>query len=255
MKLAFLVGSVINVSEGTFNYMENSRSAQSSDERARQTAVTLNSIFCKYPNAKIYLIEGSLSLPKELLVSSGIFYYLEEYNVELVKLVDIDKDVCKELNTHENKSYCECLLYSTFLKHYEEDLENYDLVIKLTGRYSITSNFNIDSSMTKDDILFKHIHKFDNPDNIEWAYSDLLIPGQKLTDACYTFSMTYAFGGNRIDDFKHFLEFTMENTKNNGREIEMLIQYWSWKNRIKHKEMNWYVCGYAGSNNKRFIHA
>jgi len=248
MKPVFLLGSVINVSEGTFNYMDHSRSSQSAMERAKQTLLSLNSIFCRVPNAKIYIIEGSLNLPETLLISSGISHYLDVYDVELVKLVDVDEDACVELNTHRNKSYCESLLYSTFLRHYKEDLKNYDMIIKMSGRYSLTVTCDIGQMPDKNKVYFKRELYFPNPNNEQWAYPDLLIPGQELTDAKWTTSILFAFGVNRLNDLQDFFNFIISNTKNRDTCVEQLIQYWSWMNKINHEEIGWMLCGWNGGD-------
>ena len=114
MSLCFLVGSVIKVSDKKFSYMKN-RSSQSTEERARQTVAALNSIFLKYPSAKVYLIEGSLGLDMQTLKHTGILEFCKTYNVEIVLLSSVDYNTCLELNKHENKSYCEASVSYTHL--------------------------------------------------------------------------------------------------------------------------------------------
>jgi hypothetical protein len=256
MRLCFLVGSVIKVSDVKFSYMD-SRSNQSTEERARQTVTALNSIFLKHPNAKVYLIEGSLGLDMETLKRTGILEFCKYHNVEIVLLSSIDYATCVELNKHANKSYCEAILYKCFLDKFKSKLKEYDYVIKLSGRYSLTKNCKRATLKDTNAVYLKKIQNFKNEKKEPWAHLDILIPNQPLHDLMWTASFLLIFGKKRLDDFDSLLNTIIKLTIDNNackdswfneKSTEEILQYWSWKNNINHKTIDWQILAYKGKD-------
>lgn len=154
MKVAFIVGSFITPYQG------GSSSAYSVKERIAQTHETLKSIRERCPEAKIYFIEGS-----ETVISECGFDYDE--------LVRPTKDFeAKKLLYSMPKSPGECVMM--IYTGNTAPLEEYDLVFKISGRYSLTEDFSLDN-FSKD--------KFTFYDHVQWGYETTLysFPG-KLKD-------------------------------------------------------------------------
>tara|TARA_R110002050_G_scaffold219651_2_gene355518 strand:+ start:1186 stop:1968 length:783 start_codon:yes stop_codon:yes gene_type:complete len=248
-EIAFLVGSVMNPSIGTFTTHEGHRSHQSREERARQTVLSLNSIFCNHPNAKVFLIDSSLDLTdqqvQEWCHPGGIYNFLQNHNIEIIKLCDIDRDVCIKINTHINKSYCEALIYDKFLEHYESKLADYDHIIKISGRYSLTHNCK-DILINKNQVSFKSFIEFPNPNKFAWVNPVIKMDHQELWEMKWTPSFLFIFGGEMISELKNFFKFTIEVTENSSINIEDAIQYWLWKNKINNIPLDWKALAYTG---------
>ena len=248
MKPVFIIGSVLISNSGKFDYTEN-RSYFSDRERHSHTTFAINSIYAIYPNSKVYVVDASLDTEAagELLFQYEHLWKAKD--LECIRLAEVDAQKTVILNTHENKSYCEALLYSTFLKHYKDELKNYDYIVKLSGRYNLTENCGTDL-INKSDVYFKKIWDAPNPDKEHWAYKDLMMPGQEPWEMNWTPSFCFAFGINRLEEFVDFWNFVLENTKENDRSCERLIQYWLWKNKLTPKELSWKILAFTGDNGR-----
>jgi hypothetical protein len=248
-KTVFLVGSVIDVGKGSFHRMEDTRSYQPNNERFAQTVTGLNSIYNKFPNAKVFLIDASTK-PSSYLTSPdtlGISKMVNKFGLEIIHLSQLDPIRVSILNTHPNKSYCEALLYDTFLDHYADRLKEYDFIIKLSGRYNLTPNCNITSLQDKSDFYLKEIMDIANPNNEKWAYEHLMVPGQTGEVINWRASFCLGCGIDRLDDFKNLWKYVILMTKTSGVSIEVILNFWSWKHEINHKELDWEILGFTGS--------
>ena len=125
MKVAFIVGSFITPYQG------GSGSAYSIKERINQTHETLKSIRERCPEAKIYFVEGS-----ETDISECGFDYDE--------LIRPTNDFeAKKLIYSLPKSPGECIMMIYTANNI--NLEEYDLVLKISGRYTLTDDFGLDN--------------------------------------------------------------------------------------------------------------
>ena len=154
MKIAFIVGSFITPYQG------GSASAYSVKERIDQTHATLKSIREKCPEAKIFFVEGS---------ESDISYCEFDYDELIRPTNDFE---AKKLIYSMPKSPGECVMMIYTANNVP--LEEYDLVFKISGRYTLTDDFSLDN-FSKD--------KFTFYDHLEWGYETTLyaFPG-KLKD-------------------------------------------------------------------------
>lgn len=258
-EIVFLVGSLIKPMEGKFRSVYNvkiqHRSYQTPRERAQQTIFGLNSIFCKYPNAKVILLEASLDITDEYIDDAchkgGIYNYLKEKNIEIVKMTDVNRDICVKINTHENKSYCEALLFDTFLNNFEDKIKSYDYIVKLSGRYSLTDNCNIDSLTTTDKIYFKEKRFWDHLDKHKvWTPDEIRLDGQAAWEMYWTPCFLFVFGNKRIDELKEFFKFILSVTDTTNISTEDLIHYWTLSPKEKHniEHLDWKALAYTGTD-------
>ena len=145
MKVAFIVGSFITPYQG------GSGSAYSIKERINQTHETLKSIRERCPEAKIYFVEGS-----ETDISECGFDYDE--------LIRPTNDFeAKKLIYSLPKSPGECIMMIYTANNI--NLEEYDLVLKISGRYTLTDDFGLDN-FSQD--------KFTFYDHVQWGYETTL---------------------------------------------------------------------------------
>ena len=135
MKIAFIISSAINLDD-TVNISfgnGNKRSAFSSEERFRQTQYSLNSINLIFPDSKKYIFDTSINSDQ---YRKKLSYFK---NLDFVSLNEIDKDKAMLCRTSKSKGFCESLSTMMFLDEKRNELENYDFIIKLSGRYFFSS--------------------------------------------------------------------------------------------------------------------
>jgi len=140
IKHLFLVSSAINTKFGDFT----------TQARLRQTIGTINSIKERIPNAKVIIIESSgYKLEDDVLTQlrensnvvidfSGDAAVQHVYNCKMTVNGNFDWDIVK--NTCEILSFYKSLEFIS--KESKTLLSNVDRIHKISGRYSLTNNFN-----------------------------------------------------------------------------------------------------------------
>lgn len=240
MNKAIVVASSIQAREGRFTY-SNTRSFFNSEERYRQTFASIISLVNCVPDAKIFLVDSSDNFSQQIVNFSIV------PNVEFVSIKNIAPDVCEIINTHHNKSYCESLLLNTFYRNFRRELQNYDYVIKATGRYMYR---NFDSRYFNEDNLnkwfFKKHLKFEWDDKWNYHYVDNR-PAQndnKLRQYC---TVLYGFGSHNLNKMIDINEATMHCIKyNHCWDIETLSYYLTRTFEKDVIETDWIVTGWDG---------
>lgn len=182
MKIAFIVGSFITPYEG------GSKSIYTVKERIAQTHETLKSIREKCPDAKIFFVEGS-----ETDISSCEFDYDE--------LIRPTRDFeAKKIIYDAPKSPGECVMMIYTANNVA--LEEYDLVFKISGRYTLTDDFSLEN-FSRD--------KFTFYDHVQWGYETTL----------------YAFPGKLKDVWVDVLRKSLtQMAKERLDSIEITIRRW-----------------------------
>lgn len=246
MRKAIIIGSSIEINNNfDFNNL-GTRSAFSTEERARQTMFTLNSIKAHFPDDEIFLVDSSTIKLKEHLKYPTI------EGVTLVKIEDIDKKVAQIIRTHHNKSYCEALLLKTFFDAYKEELNQFDFIIKTTGRYWFHTP--VDTSMFNknniDKVFTKYEYIFDHPEKKEWGPIEFRIDGHPNYRVGNTPTVLYAWGKKAFHHIYNLWDFTLKSTQNTSYDIENIFYYWIHQNQIPQYKLNWVMLGYGGNNAK-----
>ena len=150
MKTAFIITSTINADNKYPLTYSAKRSYFSAEERLRQTLFTVNSIdqATNRDDTVIYLIDSSPDW------GNYIGNFLHQPNLKFIS-VDFDHpEISKIVNTHPNKTRCESLIMSTILNRFKKELEEFDYVFKISGRYFVDSSFDISVLENNPDKIF-----------------------------------------------------------------------------------------------------
>lgn len=145
MENIVLVTSIIKPPNTPLSY--GVRSVYTSEQRFQQTKLTIQSIYEKIPDAKIFIIECSDLNEDEInYFSQNSTYFVNLYNnVNLRNLM------------HSNsKSLCEGTMTISALDFLIQNNIQYDNLIKVSGRYYLSENFDINNFMNND-IVLKYI--------------------------------------------------------------------------------------------------
>jgi hypothetical protein len=182
MKVAFIVGSFVTPYQG------GSPSAYSVKERINQTHETLKSIRERCPEAKIYFVEGSDTS-------------IEDYGFDYDELIRPSSDFeARKLLYSTSKSPGECVMMIYAATHIP--LEEYDLVFKISGRYTLTEDFSLDNFSRE---------KFTFYDHTQWGYETTL----------------YAFPGSLKNVWIEILQKSLNHmSRNHIDSIEITIRFW-----------------------------
>jgi len=150
----FLITSVINTSNAPLSYT-NSRSIYSSKERFEQTKKTFESIKEKMPNTPIFCIECSELEQDELeYFQNNSTYFLNLYDNE-----------CVRQNIQSmSKSLGEGTMTFCAIEYILSNNLKFTNLIKISGRYWLSDNFNKDIFSKEDSIVIKYIDN--NNDNV-----------------------------------------------------------------------------------------
>lgn len=146
MKNLVLITSVIKTPNLPLSYT-NSRSIYSHEERFEQTKKTFETVREKIPNCEIILVECS-ELSKE---QNEYFEMNSNYYINLVGYPEIVK------NVHGiSKSLGEGTMTICALDFIIKNNIEYDNLIKVSGRYWLSDNFNY-NNFDNEDIIIKYI--------------------------------------------------------------------------------------------------
>ena len=122
-KICFIVTSVIEVDNSKPWDGAARRSFFTREERMFQTKRGLANLREKCPTAKIYLVEGSKSYFEEL-----------DDNIEYVHLENLNPVVADIVRNDGFRAKCEALMIKEFLTAYLKELQQYDFIVKYSGR-------------------------------------------------------------------------------------------------------------------------
>jgi hypothetical protein len=160
-----LITSVIKTPNLPLSYIE-TRSVYSHEERFEQTKKTIQSVREKIPNAKIFIVECS-ELDNE---ESN---YLKDNVDYLLNLIDQPEKV--QYIYSISKSLGEGTMTIEAFNYIQQNNIEYDNLIKISGRYWLSENFNYDI-FENNDIVVKYID-----DNIENVFTALYkLPKDKV---------------------------------------------------------------------------
>ena len=131
-KIVFIIGSTINPNPNKGLNYTNTRSIFSIEDRIKQTADSIKSIRKFVPNSLIIVSDNSKTLPMEtfkLLVDAGVDIILTHYKEETTDSI------------YKARGEASCIMNG--LRYLEEYSIDYDLLFKLSGRYSLTEKFGL----------------------------------------------------------------------------------------------------------------
>lgn len=193
MKLAFLVSSSIDTNQGkgeNFPYSLN-RSCFNPEERLRQTQGTLNCLHLIDPTADIYLIDSSKS---EAEYAKSLAYVP---NLTFIDLNKLDPEVAEICRNNPSKGFCEASSFISFIQNFRYRLEQYDFIVKITGRYFFSDfDKNLLTEENQDKYITGSLRKYRWDPN--WNYPDLLNDDGRLN---WIPTWAYGLGRNRFNDY------------------------------------------------------
>lgn len=251
-KNAYIITSAIEVDNSyPFDlYTHNSNNVRSGIppyERFRQTIYTIKIVHTVDPTAKLYIVDATLNYQRyEGLFSH--FPYVEYYPIN-----KYDENVARLANRHPCKAHCELAITKSFVEsRFQELKNNYDFIMKLSGRYSPIYQI---SELEK--------YKFLMSKSRSWGEIQYLINGneelkildlrdQGESELKYYSSAFYGFDSSLLDYFLNDLVVKMFDITRDtwGVSYEMLLYYFLNKTRNNNiKETNWKVIGHSGIGN------
>lgn len=193
MNLAFIVSSSIDTNQGkgkNFPYSLN-RSCFTPEERLRQTQGTLNSLRLIDPDADIYLIDSS-----EAAADYGqALSYVP--NLTFIDLNKLDYNVAEICRNNPSKGYCESSCFVSFIQNFRSTLEEYDFIVKITGRYFFSDfDKNSLSELNKHKYVIGSLRKYTWDSN--WNYPEFLNDQGRLN---WVPTWAYGVGKERFNDY------------------------------------------------------
>jgi hypothetical protein len=246
MKKAFIVTSAIEVDNNYPLTYSATRTHFDSTDRFRHTVFTVASLDgIRDPDVTIYIIDASDNWE----TFSGVLGY--QKNLKFISIKQEFPEIYNTVRSHKNKGHCESLMLTKFIEKYKTELDQYDYIFKLSGRYFIDSNFKIDifTQENIDKIFFKSPLKFDWIEN--WNYKMVDRRSVQNNNKLYQYSsVLYGWGKNNtdrmLDIYRVISVFTDQNSGVNY-DIETLLYFFTREFENQIIETDWVVYGWDGT--------
>lgn len=248
MKKAFIITSAIEVDNNFPLTYSDKRSHFGNEERLRQTIMSIAFVDRLRDDITIYLLDTS----KDWTKFRDLFRY--QRNLKFISVAEEFPDIHEKVTTHPNKSYCECLMMSHFLRKYKMEFMQYDFVFKLSGRYFLDGSFDIGicSDATSNKIFYKRPLEFEWRD--EWNYNLVDRRKEQGTNTLRQY-VSILFGWTK-PHYDHFLDmFTgmaclLNQPSYSHLDIETLGYYFTRPFEQDIIENEWIVYGWDGASGK-----
>lgn len=238
MKRAFIITSAIETGQSPLTYSA-VRSHFTSRERFFQTKQTIDSVNqIRQSEDFVYIVDTSNNWQEYC-------EYFEHFkNLKFVSVKEQFENIFDEVTTHANKSRCETLITSTFLEQYKNQLDNFDITVKLSGRYCIDTKFNLDI-FTKDRIFFKRPWQF--PWQDWWNYDAVKLDSEYLRQYC---SVIFAWGqehNQTVKDLYKPMADTLAKSDMQHYDMETLLYFYTRPLYNHIEEIDCTVYGHLGA--------
>jgi hypothetical protein len=246
MKKAFIISSAIEVDNSHPLTYSSVRSHFSNEERFRHTVMTIAALdHVSDSETTIYILDTS---------DNWQFYRDQlsyQKNLKFISVKEEFPDIIETVKTHRQKSYCECLMISSFMKKYQAELFENDYIFKMSGRYFIDGSFKPDLLLNKyhtDNIFFKEHIQWEWKDS--WFYS--LVDRRKEQRDNYLRQYSSVFFGWGKKHHKHFMDIWLAMTAmlalpNMAHyDVETLLHYLTRTFEQDIIETDWKVYGWLG---------
>lgn len=247
MKKAFIVTSVIEVNNDyplTYNSV---RSYFSNEERFRHTVMTIAALDqVSDADTTIYVLDTS---DHWQFYKDQLSY---QKNLKFISIKEEFPEILETVKTHRQKSYCECLMISSFMQKYQAELFENDYIFKMSGRYFIDGSFEPElfNKYHTDRIFFKKHIQWEWKDN--WFYS--LVDRRKEQGDNYLRQYSSVLFGWGKEHHKHFMDIWLGMTSilslpNMAHyDVETLLHYLTRPFEKDIIETDWTVYGWLGPN-------
>jgi len=247
MKKAFIVTSAIEVDNNHPLTYSNTRTHFDSVDRFRHTAFTIASLDgIRDPDITIYIIDASDAWEPY----AGVLGY--QKNLKFISVKEQFPEIFNTVRTHRNKGHCESLMLAKFIEKYKTELDQYDYLFKLSGRYFIDSSFTAElfTPENTDKLFFKNPLKFEW--NETWNYKMLDRRSIQKDNKLYQYSsVLYGWGKqntDRILDIYRVISVFTNYPNGITYDIETLLYYFTRELDDKIINTNWIVYGWDGTS-------
>jgi hypothetical protein len=222
------------------------------EDRLQDTIQTLECIFRHDSNAVVFVIEGSRTFFNDLVDKFPTinYIYLESINPRVAEIV----------RTHKSKSHGENLMLLEFLRlHKSQVLENYDFLIKLSGRYYFCNEY-------MGDLVEKNSNKFLFKKPVSWNKQNLtyiaeyFLPHDMYINDVLSgyYTVAYSVGKSQINKYEMILNACTNMTSELSKYFYVDIEYLLYKAFVDLElkddvvEIEWVIEGRGGQNGKYF---
>jgi len=247
IKKLFIITSTIEPSDIGLTYSK-VRSIFSPDERFRQTVGTITSIHNAHPDAKIVLLDSSND-------TNGLLNHLRFMpNLNVVSLKNINSEIAEIVNTNRNKSLCECLMTNTYLKQYKKYVNEFDFIIKVSGRYNLFNFTDYFTEENKNKIFFKKPSCFKWGNDWDWRFHHVDLRHSQQDDYLRQYcTVLFSFATNHLDkliDMNDAIIHFLKQPSMSQYDMEILYYYLSRSFESDIIETEWSVCGWDGTSGR-----
>lgn len=243
MTKCFYVTSCIDVeTDIPFTYSKK-RSFFSNEERFKQTIYTVNSIKCLCPDAHIFVLDTSKPNQTYEIV-------LESYSgVQYIPMIDyLNETEYKTITEGTHKTIGELTLIQNFIKNFKFELQEYDYLFKMSGRYFLDHTFD-PKVFKRKKIYFKSPLRFEWKDS--WNYSMVDQRDKQGDNFLYQYcSVFYGYHASYLDYFENLYSDMMNiisDPDNQHYDIETLMYFLTRKSKKSIIENDVLVNGWDGS--------
>ena len=249
MKKAFIITSAIEVNNKFPLTYSDKRSFFNTEERLRQTVMTLASLDGLCDKDTYYYV---LDVSNEWHSFAELLHY--QKNLRFISVKERFPEIFEEVTTHPHKTVCESTILATFMRNYRAELSQYDFVFKMTGRYFLDSSFDtsIFTETNKDKIFYKRPLEFEWKD--EWNYHMVDRRREQGTNTLRQYcSVLFGWGQSHYD---HFLDmFTavpsiLKQPAYSHLDIETFGHYFTRPYESDIIETGWLVYGWDGATGR-----
>ncbi len=241
MKTAFVITSAIDVDNAYPLTYSAIRSYFGAEDRLKQTLHTIECLNkVSNQDTVIYLLDSSVNDNFKTTINF-------QPNLKFISVRDIFPHIHQEVTTHPHKTRCECLILSEFMKAYSDDLNQFDQIFKISGRYFFDSTFILPNA-PHESILFKIPQCYEWQDQWDLHYLDLRSDQGDNTIRQYpTTLIGWSTKHNAIfkDLFNCIAETVIEPGKQTS-DMETLIYFFTRQYKEYIIESNWTIFGWNG---------
>jgi len=247
MKKAFIITSGIEINNNNPLTYSASRSYFSNEERLRQTIATIASVDQATDNeTTIYLVDISDNWQNY----QNLFSY--QTNLKYISVKHEFPEIFIEVTTHPQKSRCECLILTTFMRKYEQDLKQYDFLFKFSGRYLLDRSFDISlfDNSNNNKLFYKKPLKWEWNDS--WGYS--MVDLRKQQDDNYLNQYSSVLVGwtqiyqDKIIEIFDSIATLLSQPEMYHYDVETLSYYYTRSYASDIIETDWKVYGWLGTS-------
>ena len=255
MKDCFVITSCIGTKKNSPFKGTETRSYFSDQERLDQTIFQLRIVSQRNPNSKIFLVDASEQEFADI-------YSWNIPNLSYIRLQTLNPSVCETIRSYRSKSHCECLILLEFIRHFKEELKDYDFVTKLSGRYLYRhgehDKFFIPENKNK--LFFKEELVFGGID-LE-TFKEPTHPTEMLIDGkLYAFTtILFGFGIEKLDVLEILINActsaSLEGSKFFNVDIEYVLNHFIKKLGLMNDVVttHWMIDGLCGVTGTHYVY-